>query len=230
MSRIAIVGDVHGKIDLMLERTLELNVDVIMQVGDLGTFIFEERMDRAARKHDGIGNFVEYYSGKKQFPLPVYFIKGNHDDFNVLEEIKKGKIKNLNFMENGTVDNICGKLFGALGGNYSRTRYDFNHNNSQLHGKRRKHFNHQDVEALEKFSNIYAIIAHDCPNEVGIKNKFDESDCGSPEVRAMIEKIQPRFYFHGHHHCYTETMIGNTRAIGLGILEGETQSIYVLEN
>lgn len=229
MPRIAIVGDVHGKIDLMIEKSLELNVDAIMQVGDFGTFISEEKMDRAARKHDGVGNFVEYYNGAKKFPVPIYFIKGNHDDFNVLEEIKSRKIKNLNFMENGLAYNVCGRFFGSLGGNYSRTRYQFNHKDSQLHGKRRKHFNHQDVEALEKFSNIYAIIAHDCPNDVGIKNKFDESDCGSPEVRALIEKIKPRFYFHGHHHCYTETLIGNTRVIGLGILGGETQQIYMLD-
>ena len=227
MSRIAIVGDIHGKIDFMLEKVLESGADVIIQVGDFGTFISEEKMDKATRRHEGLGDFVDYYSGRKKFPIPVHFVKGNHEDFDILEEIKSGKIKNLQYMENGQVYEIAGMRFGALGGNYSKVR--FSRERRQIRGGRRKHFNYQDIDDLLKCRDMDAIIAHDCPTGIGFKSKFGGEGCGSEELRELIKQIRPDFYFHGHYHRYNEVKINKTKIICLGIIQGQTQSVYLLD-
>ena len=40
-------------------------------------------------------------------------------------------------------------------------------------------------------------------------------DLGRPEVREIIERVQPRLAVFGHHHVYHEGQIGATRVIGL---------------
>ena len=229
MSIIAIVGDIHGKIDIMLEKVFLQDVDLIIQVGDFGTFISKENLDRGSRRHNGIGDFVEYYTGKKKFPVPVYFINGNHEDFNIIEKICAQPIPNLNYMKNGMVYDIDGVRFGAIGGNYSPTRFKLDKKHKKLQGVRRKHFNYQDIENLKQIKNIDVIIAHECPLDVGLISKFDKKECGSKEIRELIEEIQPKYYFHGHYHRFNETKINKSKVIGLGIIEGKSQSIYILD-
>jgi predicted phosphodiesterase len=177
MSRIAVVGDIHGKIDLMLESVLKSEVDAIIQVSDFGTFVSEERMDKATKRHEGLGDLVDYFHGRKHFPVPVHFVKGNHEDFDVIEAIKAGRVNNLHYMENGKAYEIAGMRFGAIGGNYSKAR--FSHDRRRIFGARRRHLNHQDIEDLQKCGEIDAIIAHDCPTGAGFKRKFDGEECGS---------------------------------------------------
>jgi len=225
MSRIAIIGDTHGKIDRMIEKASA--ADLIIQVGDFGTFISPERMDKATRKHDGLGDLFDYYEGRKRFPFPVYFVKGNHEDFEILEEIKRGVIPNLHYMENGNVYTVGGLMVGALGGNYSPARHWLDREHHRLRGRKRKHFNHQDVSALRNLK-LDVIIAHDAPQGIGLSSRYG-GEPGSLEITELIEETQPEYYFFGHYHRYHEAKIGMTRVICLGILDGKSQDIFLLE-
>ena len=226
MTKIAFVGDLHGKIDLMLEKTID--ADIIIQLGDFGTFIDESRMDRATRKHEGIGDFIDYFDGKKKFPKPVYFIHGNHDDFDVIDEIKYDPVDNLTYLENGKVYEIAGFRIGAVGGNYSEVRFPLPKEHPKLQGKRRKHFNHQDISSFLGQYRIDIFVTHDAPREAGLIGR-NKQPAGSPFLDTLIYRHMPDFYFHGHYHRFNTKQIGSTKLIGLDKIDGKQQSVYILE-
>lgn len=60
---ICAAGDVHGAMNrlyedvLAFEGILGVRFDYVLQVGDFGIWPDASRIDRAARKHDGAGDF-----------------------------------------------------------------------------------------------------------------------------------------------------------------------------
>lgn len=228
MAKIAFVGDIHGDVDLMLDKAQQLNADIIIQVGDFGTYVSEERLDKASARHQGLGNFVDYYHNYKQFTLPTFFIKGNHEDYDIIEEIKEHKIPHLFYLENGKVYTFGDLRIGALGGNYSPQRFPLDRNNKRLQGCRRKHFNYQDLADLIRNKPLNIIVAHDCPQGIGMKGRGND-DCGSPEVASLITEVQPSYYIHGHYHRYKESSLGRTKIICLDKINGTGSSIMILE-
>jgi Icc-related predicted phosphoesterase len=171
---------------------------------------------------------MDYHSGKKRFPVPIYFVKGNHEDFDVIEDIRKGMVENLHYMENGKVYDIAGLRVGAVGGNYSEKYYHMNRR--KIHGSRRRHLNHSDFSDLYLAGDLDLIVGHECPDGVGFINRHDGKDMGSTAIRELIETKQPAYYFHGHHHRYNEARIGETEVVGLGIIYGTDKSIMIMEH
>jgi hypothetical protein len=105
---LAVAGDVHGHLTLLF-RVLRRwqdetghGLDAILQVGDLGAFPPPFRLDDATRRFaegdpDELG-FADYYAGEadaaeifgpdavpaRALAAPMWFIKGNHEDFEFL--------------------------------------------------------------------------------------------------------------------------------------------------
>ncbi len=79
-----------------------------------------DRLIEIIREHNLFGDFPDYLEGKKTFSVPIYVVWGNHEDFAVVEMLRKGvKIHNLflldehNFYEIGSGLILCG-----IGGNW----------------------------------------------------------------------------------------------------------------
>jgi Icc-related predicted phosphoesterase len=227
MGTIAFVGDIHGNIDLMLEKVRATEADRIFQVGDFGTFLSEDQMDRATRKHNELGDFRDYYNGEKKFDIYTQFIKGNHEWFDTCEELEGDVIENLHYIPNGRVVQIGSLRIGILGGNYSPVRYHLPRNHDRMKGGKRKFFSYQDVEDLEAAGPLDIVVAHDCPYDIGIMGRHS-TICGSPEVREFIERTQPSLYIHGHYHRGARTSIGKTEVITLGIIHRD-DSLFLME-
>jgi hypothetical protein len=130
---ILILGDVHKEFRLLFDRLGRLNPQptAILQVGDLG------------------GETAVY----PDFPIPTYFIQGNHENWDTLYG-KNNELacsfftctplaKNLYRIGNGTMVCIEGLHVLGLGGNYSSKNY-FKFRSS-LQGGRRRHFTHEEV-------------------------------------------------------------------------------------
>src|SRR5580704_8548048 len=74
--------------------------------------------------HHLLGNFPEYISGNKKFIIPVYAVWGNHEDVQVLKNIRNGlHIDNLFMLDENNIydfqedEEVAFSLYG-LGGNF----------------------------------------------------------------------------------------------------------------
>ena len=102
---IAVFGDLHGKILLAYklcqrwQKENKKNIDLVLQVGDLGVWPDPARLDKATARHvdteenelgfidfaNGSEALYDMFLGKNADALPdIYFIKGNHEDFDFL--------------------------------------------------------------------------------------------------------------------------------------------------
>lgn len=110
--KIIILGDTHGRFDLVREacQTAEIayGIDAAIQVGDFG--LFPKPLHRLC-------------SGEcDPFPVPVHVIDGNHEDHAWIHESKNNGHReawaqaNLHFHPRGTTMTIDGTTIGFVGG------------------------------------------------------------------------------------------------------------------
>ncbi len=82
--------------------------------------------------------------------------------------------------------------------------------------KPRGHFlyDEDEVESLiVAFPPVDIFIAHNSPRH--IHDRDDEVHLGFEAFVGYIQRVHPRFFFHGHQHISRETRIGETRVIGV---------------
>ena len=86
-------GDIHGALDrlyddvLAFEASLGVRFAHVLHVGDFGIWPDPDRVDRATKNHDGAGDFPRWFAERRTAPRPTLFIKGNHEDFDWLEDL-----------------------------------------------------------------------------------------------------------------------------------------------
>lgn len=213
--KILIAGDVHKQFKIFQYVLNKEQPDICFQVGDLG---LEKDTELT-------------------LPCPVYFIYGNHEDFDLLEKINMGVgskiVPNLTYMRNGQMFlfpkydlRVCG-----IGGNYAPMRFKYKHTDTQLLGGRRRHFNFEDCERAKTnaVQPLDFFLSHDNPNN-GLFALYGHGGwskgIGSPELLDVLDTVKPRYWFFGHHHSHYEFQRNETKIIGLpGIDRG-----YVIFN
>ena len=203
MSLIGIIGDVHSSFDA-LRGIMESNPEVIewFQVGDLGS-----------------ENEV-YPELLKNF----HFIQGNHENWDYIDQLKKGKDRVL--LRNGTINtfSIEGKdiSIASLGGNYSSKFYSC----KKLQGGRRRHFTEEEYNSLIdnriNYPEIDILLTHEAPSPF-FKGG---TDIGSSIITNLVATLKPTIHFFGHHHIFKILDINDYISVGL---EYATKS-YVLYN
>jgi Icc-related predicted phosphoesterase len=67
-------------------------------------------------------------------------------------------------------------------------------------------------EALETFPPVQVFIAHNSPRL--IHDRDDDVHVGFSAFNTYIDRAHPRWFFHGHQHSNTETIVGATRVVG----------------
>ena len=205
------VGDIHGNINQFVETIAPLNPDIVIQAGDFGIWPDPLNVDRATRRHGGAGDFPLIWARKQPMPFPVIFTHGNHDDMIFLERFRKTKqiLPNLKYVHTGVTR--IGKLkIAFLGGNYS-----YKH-------KQPRHIKPWDADTL-KYTKFDVLVTHDCAQTTPVKvfgpmQRDKEGNIilpGSPDILEILKTSNPQYYFHGHYHQRVETMIDNTKVIGL---------------
>jgi len=106
---IIYLGDIHGELRIFnhLRSIVEPN-DIIIQVGDFG--VSREILKEWAK------NYSDY-------PCPVYFIDGNHENFDIIDSWDKTEVSEvasgLFYVPRGLVKTIQGQRIGFLGGGAS---------------------------------------------------------------------------------------------------------------
>ena len=127
-------------------------------------------------------------------PAWILAVRGNHDDPQPFPD----PIKDLHIQ----VTEIKGKLFGGFSGSWK-----YKDQGSYL-------FEQGEVSRLlENFPTVDVFIAHNSPR--GIHEMDDDVHQGFDGFLEYIERVQPRYFFHGHQHVNQVTMMGETKVVGV---------------
>ena len=198
-SLFGILGDIHGNfaaVDTILKRHLE--IPFWLCVGDVASA-----------------------SGAYPTPpAPVYFIKGNNENFDVLAA---GRLpENLHYVPNAEVLRLPGVTVVGVGGTLAPTWYEtpaaeLPHPKkgtlraTELADKRR-HFVREEIDACKTLRGIDVLLTHEAPSPFWIDlpsssapSKKWRRDVGKAAISELADALQPRLHVFGHHHVAAES-------------------------
>lgn len=211
--QIGALGDIHG--DFETVRTImERHADVPLwvQVGDIAS------------------NEGEYFT-----PLrPLYWIKGNNEDFDVVADAIAGRppAHNLFYLPNGGAYTVGPWRVAALGGTFAPSWY---HSTvAQLppsRGRRvsggqmklgksrddkRRHFVREEVVACKNLTTVDVFLTHEAPRPFYPAGR--RIDTGKTAINEVLTAMRPRLHLFGHHHEFTDSVRQGVRSIGLDLV------------
>jgi len=198
---IGAVADIHGNFDA-LTRAMERHAEVPfwLCVGDLGS---------------RTGAYPEP-------PKPLYWIKGNNEDFDRIAAWEAGEPqpRHLHFIRNGTAATVGTLRVAALGGTFAPTWFDTpvvdlpearKAASFEKRDDKRRHFVREEADACKRLKNIAILMTHEAArpfilvNEPRAGAKPRRLDAGKPAINDVLAALQPRLHLCGHHHRYIET-------------------------
>ncbi len=208
---IAVFGDLHGKIRLAYtlckrwQKEHKSQIAFILQAGDLGVWPDTTKLDKATIRHiesdENELGFIDFLNGSKtlddlfldnEFLPDMYFIKGNHEDFDFLQQFKGilpvDVYHKLNYLPNGTVldynKNNEKITIAALGG--IDKDYD---------GKGKRHqdayFTQNEINQLSARGSADILLTH--------HGYFAKRGLSEP-IKSARRSLMPKYHFYGHLH------------------------------
>ncbi len=238
MTKMLVVGDTHGDVPFLANAckyAVRHGADRIVQVGDWGYLWPGSKVDRLA----SITNVLA------QFDLQMFFLDGNHEWFDRLEELGATAeapemvplSDRVTYLSRGLTWEWDGVKFMSLGGAYS---IDRDVRTPWTSWWPRETIRYADVERAIDAGHVDVMFTHDAPEGVQALRRFLEKtteymrscygaswdyklDPGSRENRKMLREavdvVRPSMLFHGHyHHGYKDLLDGGsyvTSVIGL---------------
>ena len=208
---IGAIADIHGNFDAM-RRALERHPEVPfwLCVGDL-----------ASRT----GAYPEA-------PAPVYWIKGNNEDFDRIAAFEAGRdaVPNLHFIPNGTAVTVGPLKVAGLGGTFAPTWFEtpaaaLPHQRKS--DDKRRHFVREEVEQCKRLRGVDVLMTHEAARPfIVVDEPRDPStspgtrgapprrrDAGKPAINDVLAAMQPRLHLCGHHHRFVETVREGVRSV-----------------
>ena len=186
---IGAVADVHGNFDA-LSAAMRRHPDVALWicVGDL-----------ASR------------TGAYPEPLaPLYWIKGNNEDFDRVAAFAAGteSMPNLHYIANGTSQPVGPLQVAGLGGTFAPTWFETPA--AELPTKRsddkRRHFVREEVEACKRLQRVDILMTHEAPHPFLIVEASKRPrNAGKTAINELLTTLRPRLHLCGHHHRFVET-------------------------
>jgi hypothetical protein len=210
--QIGALGDIHGAfaaVDDIMARHAE--VPFWLQVGDVAA-------------NDGT-----YFTPIR----PMYWIKGNNEDFDVVAAAMAGHppAPTLHYLPNGGPYRLGPWSVAALGGTYAPTWYHTSasalppargqrHRATLKLGKsrddKRRHFVREEVLRCQALANIDVLLTHEAPRPFHPGGR--RLDAGKTVISELLATLRPRLHLFGHHHEFTDSIRQRVRSIGLDIV------------
>ncbi|MGE3508192.1 MAG: metallophosphoesterase family protein [Vicinamibacterales bacterium] len=211
--QIGALGDIHGAFDAVQEvMARHADVPLWLQVGDVAS------------------NEGDYFA-----PLrPLYWIKGNNEDFDVIAEALEGRppSNTLHYLSNGGPHLVGPWRVAALGGTFAPSWY---HSPAALlppsRGRRlagasmklgksrddkRRHFVRDEVLACKALTNIDVFLTHEAPRPFHPAGR--RIDAGKTVINEVLAAMRPRLHLFGHHHEFTDSVRQGVRSVGLDVV------------
>ncbi|OLD17992.1 MAG: hypothetical protein AUJ01_08220 [Acidobacteria bacterium 13_1_40CM_3_65_5] len=211
--QIGALGDIHGAFEtvhIIMKRHEEVPLWVC--VGDVAS-------------NDG-----EYSTAV----APLYFIKGNNEDFDVLAAAKAGRppAPTLHYLPNGGPYSVGPWRVAALGGTFAPSWYNtpaaalppskgLKPSPASLKlGKsrddKRRHFVREEVLLCKSLPNVDVFLTHEAPRPFYPAGR--RMDAGKTVLNDVLAAMKPRLHLFGHHHEFTDSMRQRVRSIGLDVV------------
>jgi uncharacterized protein len=210
---IGALGDIHGAFETVHSiMTRHRDVPLWVCVGDVAS-------------NDG-----EYFT-----PIaPLYWIKGNNEDFDVIAAAIGGQppAPNLNFLVNGGPHTVGPWRVAALGGTFAPSWYNTpaaalppskgrklsaaSLKLGKSRDDKRRHFVRDEVLACKALSNIDLFLTHEAPRPFYPAGR--RIDAGKTVLNDVLAAMKPRLHLFGHHHEFTDSVRQGVRSIGLDVV------------
>jgi hypothetical protein len=210
--QIGALGDIHGEFDtVQMLMTRHAEVPLWVQVGDVAS-------------NDG-----SYFT-----PVaPLYWIKGNNEDFDVIAAAVAGRppAPTLHYLANGGPHQVGPWRVAALGGTFAPSWY---HSPAaalppskgrkttaalklgKSRDDKRRHFVRDEVVVCKGLRNIDLFLTHEAPRPFYPAGR--RIDSGKTVINEALTAMRPRLHLFGHHHEFTDTVRQGIRSIGLDVV------------
>ena len=169
---VGVIGDVHGDFST-IESIMKDNSEIKcwLCTGDLA--------DKT----------MEYFSP----PAHLYWISGNHENWDKIEKLDRGilKIPNLVHLANAETFQLGKTRILGLGGNYSPTYYVFK--KAKLPKGRERHYVESEIQKCMESRNIEVLITHEAPSPITVMARILEGR----KSRIFSRQQNPESIFSG---------------------------------
>ena len=211
--QIGALGDIHGAFDTVLAlMSRHADVPLWIQVGDIAS------------------NEGAYFTPT----APLYWIKGNNEDFDLIAAAMAGKpiADRLHYLPNGGPHQVGPWKVAALGGTFAPSWYHTpaaslppsrgrRASGASLKlGKsrddKRRHFVRDEVLACKALTDVDVFLTHEAPRPFYPQGK--RLDAGKTVINEVLTAMKPRLHLFGHHHEFSDSMRQGVRSIGLDMV------------
>ena len=173
----------------------------------------------------------------ESFPAPLYFIKGNNENFDVLSDAGSEDpsyvLPNLIYLRNGKRVTAHGLRVAGLGGTHAPTMYevaaaDLPHPKKSTAkateaADRRRHFVREEVDACKALRDIDVFLSHEAPRPFRVHRGID---AGKSQINEVLAAMQPRLHLFGHHHRF---VAGESQGVPSLCLDGVGTSYLLFD-
>jgi Icc-related predicted phosphoesterase len=156
-------------------------------------------------------------------PRPLFWIKGNNEDFDRIAAWEAGEPQptNLHYIRNGTARNVGTLRVAGLGGTFAPTWFETRAAalprgragaSFEARDDKRRHFVREEAEACKGLAPIDILMTHEAArpfivdSEPRAGKKPRRLDAGKPVINDLLATLTPRLHLCGHHHRFSETV------------------------
>jgi hypothetical protein len=165
-------------------------------------------------------------------PKPLYWIKGNNEDFDRIAAWEAGEAapRNLHLIRNGTAAAVGPLRVAGLGGTFAPKWFDSSAESLpagrpgaplEKRDDKRRHFVRAEVEACKRLGAVDILMTHEAARPFIVEAGFSRTsvdvadapagararriDAGKPAINDLLATLRPRLHLCGHHHRFSET-------------------------
>ena len=163
-------------------------------------------------------------------PQPLFWIKGNNEDFDRIAAWEAGEPQphNLHYIRNGTAVDVGSLRVAGLGGTYAPTWFERpavelprGRGDAAIEKRddKRRHFVREEAEACKQLAPIDILMTHEAArpfivvDEPPPGRKPRRHDAGKPAINDVLAALRPRLHLCGHHHRFSETTREGVRSV-----------------
>jgi Icc-related predicted phosphoesterase len=178
-----------------------------------------------------VGDVADAHGRYEALPAPLYWIKGNNENFDVLcgpGECAAGVEPPPyidTYIPNGHLIELEGLRIAGLGGTFAPTMYEMpaaelphpkksSAKATEL-ADRRRHFVREEVDACKLLEQIDIFLSHEAPRPFRVHRGID---AGKTPINEILSAMKPRLHLFGHHHRFTESVVLGLPSVCLDLI------------